>query len=84
MRVTVNAPAWPVRVFAEPDYCYGFGPLTLRVERVDWKNPVWYDNEEWYRVEGVEVNHDGVERRKRQVLVRAKRLPPPPPRRPAT
>lgn len=74
----MSAPEWPVRVFAEPDYAYGFGPLTLRVERVDWKNPVWYDNEQWYQVEGVEVGHGGVEWRRRQVLVRGRRLPPPP------
>ena len=27
---------WPVHVFEEKDYCYGVGPLALRVDRVGW------------------------------------------------
>jgi hypothetical protein len=72
-----------VSVFAEPDYCYGSGPLTLRVDAVGWDRPVLYDGEQWYQVEGVEIAHDGTERGRRQVLVRGRRLSSPStPRRP--
>ena len=64
-------------VFAEPDYCYGSGPLTLRVEHVGWEKPVLYDGEDWYPVEGVEIAHDGTELGRRQVLIRGRRLSPP-------
>jgi hypothetical protein len=69
---------WPMRVFAEPDYCYGIGPLTLRVEHIDWANPVRYDNETWYNVDGVQVDRNGTECGRRRVLVRGRRLPVPP------
>jgi len=65
----------PVHVFAEADYCYGAGPLTIRVERVDWTRPVWYDDEDWYHVHGLEIDHRGAERGPRWVLVRGRRLP---------
>ncbi len=64
-------------VFAEPDYCYGSGPLTLRVEHVGWDKAVLYDGEEWYPVEGVEIARDGTELGRRQVLVRGRRLSSP-------
>ncbi len=64
-------------VFAEPDYCYGSGPLTLRVETVGWDRPVLYDGEQWYQVEGVEITQDGTELGRRQVLVRGRRLSSP-------
>jgi hypothetical protein len=67
-----------VTVFGEADYCYGSGPLTLRVERIDWASPVWYDGENWYQVEGVEIDATGREFGHRQVSVRGRRLPTPP------
>jgi hypothetical protein len=67
--------------FAEADYCYGAGPLVIRVERVDWARPVAYDGENWYEVEGVEVAADGREIGRRQALVRGRRLAAPPARR---
>lgn len=73
----MTAPGSQVRVFAEPDYRYGVGPLLLRIERIDWANPVRYDNEVWYPVEGVEVDRNGSERGRRQALVRGRRLQPP-------
>ena len=74
----------PATVFAEPDYCYGFGPLTLRIEHIGWDKPVWYDGEKWYPVDGVELAHDKSELGRRQVLVRGRRLSsqPAPTRRP--
>jgi hypothetical protein len=68
----------PVAVFAEADYCYGFGPLRLRIQHIDRTTPVWYDGENWYQVEGVEVDANGREFGHRQVLVRGSRLPSPP------
>lgn len=75
----MSGPSGSVLVFAEPDYCYGVGPLTLRVEKIDWSRPVWYDDENWYQVVGVEVDPSGRDRGRRQVLVRARKLPTEPP-----
>jgi hypothetical protein len=71
----MKAQPQPVAVFAEADYCYGTGPLTMRVEQIDRAAPVWYDGEKWYRVDGVEIDRSGNEFGRRQVLVRGSRLP---------
>jgi hypothetical protein len=68
--------AGKVMSIAEPDYQYGVGALRLRVERVDRTNPVRYDGENWYRVEGVQLSASGTEIGPRTVLVRGRRLPP--------
>jgi hypothetical protein len=70
-----------VREFAESDYCFGVGPLTLNVERIDWDHPVPYEGDTWLEVEGVVVDRAGREGPRREVLVRAARLPLRPPRR---
>jgi hypothetical protein len=77
----MNAPAQVSR-FAEADYCYGVGPLTIRVERIDWASPVLYDGEKWYEVHGLEIGVNGAVIGRRQALVRGRRLPPPPAPRP--
>ena len=64
----------PVSHFVESDYCYGTGPLTMRVERIDWTKPVQYDGESWYEVDGIEVTADGRDVGRRQALVRGRRL----------
>jgi hypothetical protein len=69
-----RGPAPPVSHFVEPDYCYGTGPLTMRVEHIDWTKPVQYDGEAWYEVVGIEVASDGRELGRRRVLVRGRRL----------
>lgn len=63
-----------VQVFAEADYCYGLGPVRMRVEHVDRAHPVDYDGTRWYRVVGVQLTRDGTERAQRTLLVRAARL----------
>ena len=63
-----------VTEFAESDYCYGAGPLIMRVEHIDWNRPVFYDNENFYQVDGVEMAADGREIGRRQALVRGRRL----------
>jgi hypothetical protein len=69
-----SAPRAPVIEFAESDYCYGTGPLLMRVEHIDWNRPVLYDNENFYQVDGVEIASDGREIGRRQALVRGRRL----------
>jgi hypothetical protein len=69
-----RGPNRPVSHFAETDYCFGTGALTIRVDRVDWNRPVQRDGENWYEVEGMEVTPDGREIGRRQALVRGRRL----------
>ena len=71
----------PITEFAESDYCYGTGPLLLRVEHIDWSRPVLYDNENFYQVDGVEMAADGREIGRRQALIRGRRLAASRPRR---
>jgi hypothetical protein len=75
------APRAPVIEFAESDYCYGTGPLLMRVEHIDWNRPVLYDNENFYQVDGIELAADGREIGRRQALVRGRRLAASRPRR---
>jgi len=78
-RLQLSIARWPVRVFQEQDYCYGVGPLALRVARVGWTSPVPYEGDTWLEVEGTVIDRrTGEERQTRQVLVRACRLPGPP------
>jgi hypothetical protein len=79
-RIQLGVPSWPVHEFPEADYCYGIGPLRLRVERVEWAKPVPYDGDTWFEVEGTVIDKSGQDGPRRQVLVRAGRLPDPPPR----
>jgi len=74
-------PPGTVREFAETDYCYGVGPLTLLVRRVEWARPVPHEGDIWLEVEGLVLHRDGRVGALRQVLVRARRLPVPPPAR---
>ncbi|MGX6600596.1 hypothetical protein ACWKSP_00445 [Micromonosporaceae bacterium Da 78-11] len=69
-----RGPDRPASHFEQTDYCFGVGPLRLRVEHVDWDNPVNYNDDIWYEVDGVEVSSTGQEVGRRQALVRAQRL----------
>jgi hypothetical protein len=80
-RIQSGALGWPAREFDEADYCYGIGPLTLKVDRVGWDRPVPYEGDTWLEVEGIVIDKAGREGARRQVLVRARRLPTQPPRR---
>jgi hypothetical protein len=66
-----------LQTFAENDYCYGVGPLSLQIDRIDWSRPVRYDGETWYYVHGVHIGREGVKLGRRHVLVRGSRLPRP-------
>jgi hypothetical protein len=70
-----RGPERPANQFAQEDYCFGSGPLWLRVERVHWDTPVEYDNDRWYEVDGVELTSTGQDIGRRRVLIRAQRLP---------
>ncbi len=69
-----RGPDRPASRFEQSDYCFGAGPLWLRVERIDWDNPVNYNGDMWYEVHGVEVSSTGQLVGRRQSLVRAQRL----------
>ncbi|MEV6636867.1 hypothetical protein AB0M54_39645 [Actinoplanes sp. NPDC051470] len=64
--------------FAETDYCYGIGPLTIKLDRIDWDRPVPFEGDTWLEVEGVLIDGSGREGARREVLVRAHCLPPRP------
>jgi hypothetical protein len=74
-RIQAAVPRWLVHAFAETDYCYGQGTLTMKVDRIDWDRPVPYEGDTWLEVEGVIIDRDGHPGARRQVLVRAGRLP---------
>jgi hypothetical protein len=80
-RIQPGVPRWPVHEFAESDYCFGIGALTMKVDRIDWERPVPYEGDTWLEVEGTIIDPSGREGPRRQVLVRARRLPLRPPRR---
>jgi hypothetical protein len=64
-----------VQAFDEADYCYGLGTLTMKLDRIDWDRPVPYEGDLWLEVEGVVIDRSGHPGARRQVLVRARRLP---------
>jgi hypothetical protein len=69
-----RGPTGPVTTFAEADYRFGAGPLTMRVESIDWTRPLQHEGEDWYEVDGIELTSDGREIGRRQALVRGRRL----------
>ncbi len=80
-RIQAAVPRWRVQAFAETDYCYGSGTLTMQVHRIEWDKPVPYEGDTWLEVEGVVIDRSGHLGARRQVLVRAGRLPLRQPRR---
>ncbi|WP_306214091.1 hypothetical protein [Actinoplanes sp. RD1] len=81
-RLQADVARWPVHVFAEADYCWGLGPLALRLHRIEWQRPVPYDGDTWLEVEGTVIDRGtGRPGPRREVLVRAAILPKMPPRR---
>ena len=74
---TEEVSAWVGKVIrlSEPDYCYGQGSLTIRLERVDRAHPVQYDGDTWYHARGVQIGYNGAEIGRREVLIRGRRLP---------
>jgi hypothetical protein len=70
----VNASAGKVIRLIESDYCFGQGPLTIRLDHIDSEHPIQYADDTWYRVEGVRVDGNGMEHGRCEVLVRRRRL----------
>jgi hypothetical protein len=64
--------------FAESDYCYGVGPIRLRLVRVDLHRLIPHDGDTWVGVRGVVVDRAGREGAVREMLIRAGRVPVPP------
>ena len=64
--------------FAESDYCYGVGPIRLRLVRVDFTKPIPHDGDTWIGVRGIVVDRAGREGAEREMLIRAGRVPVPP------
>ena len=64
--------------FAESDYCYGVGPIRLRLVRVDWAKPIPHEDDTWLGVRAVVVDRAGREVAVREMLIRAGRVPVPP------
>ena len=62
-------------VFAEADYMYGAGRLTLRIDRVDHVHPVVHDHDVWLHVNGIELDYRGVDVGRRSALIRRRCLP---------
>lgn len=56
----------------EEHYCYGVGPLKMRVTRVEQNPP---PGVEWLRVLGVEIRWNGEDGPMRDVLVRVSAFP---------
>jgi hypothetical protein len=75
---------WLEHEFAEADYRHGNGPLRLRLVHVEWSRQVAQEGDTWVEAEGVVVDSCGREGDRRQVLIRAERLPAPPPARKRT
>jgi hypothetical protein len=74
-RIQLSVSGRSVHEFAETDYCYGVGALTIKVDRVEWDRPVPHEGDMWLEVEGIVIDPTGHEGARRQVLVRARRLP---------
>jgi len=77
-RLRQSGPAWPVYEFAESDYCYGIGPIRLRLQRVNWAQPIPHEGDMWFGVRGVVIDRLGREGAVREMLVRASCVPVPP------
>ena len=80
-RIQPGVPRRPRYAFAEHDYCYGVGTLTMTIERIGWDHPVPYEGDTWLEVQGTVVDRTGHDGARRTVLVRAALLPLRPPRR---
>ncbi|PRX20365.1 hypothetical protein CLV67_108163 [Actinoplanes italicus] len=77
-RLRPSGPAWPVYEFAESDYCYGIGPIRLRLEWVNWSQPIPHEGDYWLGVRGVVIDQYGQDGAVREMLIRAACVPVPP------
>jgi len=76
-RLLARQPRWSAHEFAESDYRHGSGTLRLLIVNVEWTASVLRDGCTWLPAEAVEIDSDGRRGGRRQVLIRAERLPAP-------
>jgi hypothetical protein len=63
-----------VLTFAESDYLYGTGAITIRVQHVHRERPITYGGDTWYEINGAQLDFANREQGQRTVLVRVARL----------
>jgi hypothetical protein len=76
-RLLPRLPRWPDHEFAESDYRHGSGTLRLRIVQVDWEHAVIRDGSTWLQADGVEIDSAGHRAGRRQIFIKAERLPAP-------
>ncbi|WP_203818520.1 hypothetical protein [Paractinoplanes ferrugineus] len=76
-RLLARQPRWATQEFAESDYRDGSGSLRLRIVHVEWASSVVRDGAVWLEAEAEEIDSAGHAAGRRQVLIRAERLPAP-------
>jgi hypothetical protein len=76
-RLLPRLPRWPATEFAESDYRHGSGTLRLRIVHIDWDHSIIRDGATWLEADAVEIDSAGRPAGRRQILIRAERLPAP-------
>jgi hypothetical protein len=76
-RLLPRQPRWPAQEFAASDYHDGAGSLRLRIVHVEWASSVVRDGSTWLEAEADEIDAAGHSSGRRQILIRAERLPAP-------
>ncbi|GIF25176.1 hypothetical protein BJ973_007428 [Actinoplanes tereljensis] len=76
-RLLPRQPRWPAQEFAESDYRHGSGSLRLRIVHIEWAGSVVRDGTTWLEAEAEELDAAGHSAGRRQVFIRAERLPAP-------
>jgi len=76
-RLLPRQPRWPAQEFAESDYEHGTGSLRLRIVHVEWASAVVRDGALWLEAEAEEIDAAGHRAGRRQIFIRAERLPAP-------
>lgn len=76
-RLLERLPRWPDHEFAESDYRHGNGTLRLRIVCVEWEIAIVRDGSTWLATDAIEIDSAGNPIGRRQIFIRAERLPAP-------
>jgi hypothetical protein len=76
-RLAPSLPRWPAHEFAESDYRHGSGTIRLRIVHIAWERSIIRDGATWLLAEAIELDATGLRAGRRQILIRAERLPAP-------
>ena len=76
-RLLESLPRWPEHEFAESDYRHGSGTLRLRIVHVEWEIAIVRDGSTWLATDAIEITTAGHRVGRRQIFIRAERLPAP-------